>query len=89
MRNSKVAAVVAGLCLVGGTAIAAQPQETSGGGIGMNIQGTRDKQNKKIDPPTLNLKSNEGSTWPMIATLVIVGACLLAAIIPPKRGHQD
>ena len=90
MRKSMIA-MTAALLLTG--AAVAQPQEPpagGGGGIGFQSVGAaRDKANKKIEPPTLNLKSEESATWPMIATILFAGACLLAAIIPPKRGHQD
>lgn len=82
--------MTAGLCTMGAPLMAQPPEAPpAGGGIGMNIQGAREKANKKIEPPTLNLKSEESATWPMIATVLFAGACLLAAIIPPKRGHQD
>lgn len=82
--------MTAGLCTMV-VPLMAQPVEppAGGGGIGFNVSAAREKANKKIEPPTLNLKSEESATWPMIATVLFAGACLLAAIIPPKRGHQD
>jgi hypothetical protein len=85
--------MTAGLCTMVAP-LMAQPTEPpagpgGGGGIGFNVAAAREKANKKIEPPTLNLKSEESATWPMIATVLFAGACLLAAIIPPKRGHQD
>ena len=78
------------ICLTSAVLFAQQPEQPAGGGgIGMNIQGEREKRNKKLEPPTLNLKSEETATWPMIATVLIIGACVLVAIIPCKRGHQD
>ncbi|MFT3683970.1 MAG: hypothetical protein QM783_03410 [Phycisphaerales bacterium] len=70
------------------------PAEQPGGGTGsigfQSVAAAHDKAGKKIEPPTLNLKSEEGAVWPMIATLVIILACgLVGAAIPPKRGHQD
>ena len=90
MRNT-IMITAAALCLTGGTLMAQPPEPPAGGGgIGLNIQGQRDKiKNQKMEPPTLNLKSEETATWPMIATVLIIGACVLVAIIPPKRGHQD
>ncbi|HYC99918.1 MAG TPA: hypothetical protein VEB22_01720 [Phycisphaerales bacterium] len=89
MRKA-LAAITTAACLTVGTAMAQPPEQPApGGGIGLNIQAQRDKANKKVEPPTLDLKSSESATWPMIATVLFAGACLLAAIIPPKRGHQD
>ena len=91
MRSKLIGSAVA-LCLIGGSVFAGQLQPADGGGgggIGMNNEAARKKMNTKIEPPTLNLKSEETATWPMIATVLIVGACVLVAIIPPKRGHQD
>jgi hypothetical protein len=93
MRKAMVT-MTAALFLSGG-ALMAQPlepgkQPSGGGTIGFgSVAAAREKGNKKIEPPTLNLKSEESATWPMIATILFAGACLLAAIIPPKRGHQD
>jgi hypothetical protein len=89
MRNT-LTITAAALLLTGGSLMAQQPETPpAGGGIGLNIQAAREKLNKKVEPPTLNLKSEETATWPMIATVIIVVSCVLVAIIPPKRGHQD
>jgi len=87
----RILTTAAAVCVAAGAAMAQQPEQqpAGGGGIGMNIAATREKMTKKIDPPTLNLKSEEGATWGLIATILFAGGCLLAAIIPPKRGHQD
>ena len=82
------------LFLTCGSALAQPPAEQPGSGTGsigfQSVAAARDKAGKKIEPPTLNLKSEEGAVWPMIATLVIIVACgLVGAAIPPKRGHQD
>lgn len=81
----------AALCLTWGIAQAQPPAEQpGGGGIGFqSVRDAREKGGKKAEPPTLNLKSEEGSTWPMLATILIIVACGVVAIIPPKRGHQD
>lgn len=89
----RITTMAAAVCVAAGTALAQQPEQQpaggGGGGIGMNIAAAREKATKKIDPPTLSLKSEEGATWGLIATILFAGGCLLAAIIPPKRGHQD
>ncbi len=88
MRTPSILAMTAAACLTGGLALA-QPTDQPAGGIGFNTTAAREKANRKIEPPTLNLKSEESAAWPMIATVLFAGACLLASIIPPKRGHQD
>ncbi|MDP1660308.1 MAG: hypothetical protein Q8L55_00185 [Phycisphaerales bacterium] len=88
MRTTPMMVMTAAACLAGSLALA-QPADQPAGGIGFNTSAAREKANRKIEPPTLNLKSEESAAWPMIATVLFAGACLLASIIPPKRGHQD
>lgn len=81
MRRTYLTAVT-GLAVLA-SSVFAQP-------IGMDVQSVRDKQNKKLDPPTLQMKSNEGTTLALIAALGLMGVALAANVaIPPKRGHQD
>jgi hypothetical protein len=57
--------------------------------IGMDIDTARQKQNKKLDPPTLAMKNDDGQTLAMIAAFGFIIVALAANLIPPKRGHQD
>jgi hypothetical protein len=92
MRKTMLLSAAA-LCLTVGAAVAQPPAEQPGGGTGsigfQSVAAARDKAGKKVEPPTLNLKSEEGAVWPMVATIIFLIACGVVAIIPPKRGHQD
>ena len=44
----------------------------------------------KLDPPTPQLKVEEGGeTMPMIWTFLLIAAAVGANLVPTKRGHQD
>ncbi|MBY0309196.1 MAG: hypothetical protein K2Q09_10680 [Phycisphaerales bacterium] len=92
MRKTLVTTAAA--LILAGSALAQPPaDDKNGGGTGtigfQSVQQQRDKAGKKADPPTLDLKGEEGATWPMIATILFVISCGVVAVIPPKRGHQD
>ena len=80
MRRNVLASIAA-LTLVAAAAVA-QP-------IGMDIETTRQKQNKKLEPPTLTMKSEQGQTLAMLAAFGFIILALAANVIPTKRGHKD
>jgi hypothetical protein len=80
-RNRKVMVLVASVMLLAAPAVAqfGQPGTESG----------RPARRENLQPPTLQLKNDEGGTWGIIASILLLVATAATAITPVKRGHQD
>lgn len=80
-RNRRIVTVAAGVLLLAAPALAqfGQPGGESG----------RPARRENLQPPTLTLKTDEGGTWGIIASILLLVATTAAAITPVKRGHQD
>lgn len=81
-RSKRVAIIVAaGLLIFAAPAVAQFGQP--GGEAG------RPARRENLQPPTLTLKTDEGGTWGVVASVLLMVATAAAAITPVKRGHQD
>jgi hypothetical protein len=47
------------------------------------------KPKEPLAPPTISGKSDDSQVWAVAGSLLFLMLCIVATIIPSKRGHQD